>query len=102
MRTSGGVMPYLLGGVALGAGAAWLLRKRAPSPLPEPKGEWTLGMRLATGAIGGGLMMYGNRATGKTARLAAVTGMGLVTRSILDQPVRGWQDVIKPRTLLAL
>jgi uncharacterized membrane protein len=93
---------YLMGGFVAGAGAAliWRMTRRRRREETLPPEHWSTTARLAAGAIGGGLILYGTRAPGKMGRLAATAGTGLLVRCITDQPVHKLSDVIQPRALL--
>lgn len=98
MRDDERLNPYLLGALAIGTGVGLFVLLRSQ----KDDAHWSPAARLVAGAIGGGLLIYGRNATGKTAKLAEATGIGMLTRSLLDQPVRSLRDVIKPTQLMAL
>ena len=105
MRSSNSVVPYILGGIAVAIGVAVIFREKKERGLKSSLAmaeDWTPTVRIVTGVIGGGLMLYGNKSHGKLSRAAVTAGMGLVARSLLDQPVREWKDVIQPESILAL
>jgi len=102
----------LLGGIAVGIGAALLLRSRHTSDGVDTRrgfvtvegadgnGHWSPGTRLAVGALGGGLMFYGLRAPGTIARMAATAGAGMLMRCAMDNPIQDWSELLKPQTLM--
>ncbi len=97
-------MSYVIGGLALGAGVVYYLNRRnrpAAEPAPVLAGNhWSRNERLAAGIAGAGLALYGMRSEGKFARAASLAGMGLLARSVQDQPVHKLSDVISPAALL--
>jgi uncharacterized membrane protein len=114
MTGSKGMRSFLLGGAALGVGAAvaWKLTSRKQhsdshdsrnlQTIENFREHWSPTMRFAVGAVGGGLMVYGMRASGKMSRVAVTTGAGLLARSVTDKPIHDWADVLKPQSLLGI
>ena len=98
----------LIGGLAVGAAVAMTYRSKTKQsePMPEPEhlsdADWSLAKRIAMGAAGGGLMLYGMRAKGKLARMASPAGAGMLARSVRDEPIHEIRDVINPRALLMI
>ncbi len=114
MAATSGMKSFLIGGAALGIGAAvaWRLTSKRP-PVDthasrnlqtienfREKEHWSPTMRFAVGALGGGLMVYGMRASGRMSRVAVTTGAGLLARSVTDTPIQDWADILKPQSLL--
>jgi hypothetical protein len=108
--TGSGKSTLLIGGIAAGVGAALLLNSRRKPDTVEtrrgyvrvegPDGHWSPTTRLAVGALGGGLMLYGMRAPGTIARMAATAGAGMVMRCVMDKPIQDWTELLKPHTLM--
>ena len=97
---------YLTGAIVIAAGAALVLlfRKREGkrSLLHAEEGHWSPAMRVATGAAGGGLLLYGSQAKGKLAALATTAGTGLLSRSLADEPIADWQEILPKEHLMSL
>lgn len=67
---------------------------------PARNGDWSSAERIAAGAVGGGLIYYGSKSTGRFGKLAAAAGTAMLMRSLRDEPIQAWTDVVKPRMLL--
>lgn len=104
--------PLLIGGIVVGIGAALILRSRSKAAktshdvrnkatVANFEDHWSSATRLAVGLIGGGLMVYGMRAEGRVAKIASTAGLTLVTRSVTDNPIHDWAEVMKPHLTLS-
>lgn len=97
MEHNGSMNSPLVAGLAIAAGigvALWLNRR-------EDRGESRAVARLASGAVGGGLLLYGMNASGKLSRLAATAGGTLLVRSLKDEPIRHWTEIINPAKMFS-
>ena len=52
------------------------------------------------GGLCGGLLLYGMRSSGKLSKLSTTTGAALLSRSLADQPIDSWKDVLPGGALL--
>ncbi len=98
---------FLVGGLAVGAALAWRYRHKSKSeeiiPLPvqnEVAEDWSMAERIALGAAGGGLLIYGMRSKSKLGRVASLAGAGMLARSVRNEAVHELSDVVNPRALL--
>jgi CBS domain-containing protein len=58
--------------------------------------RWSATTRMAIAAVGGGLLVYGLRSTGRTRKIAATAGAALVARGLTGRPFEGLGDLMKP------
>lgn len=99
---------YLKVALVVAAGAAMLMilrnrtQDRSRAHHAANSDHWTPAMRLATGAAGGGLLLYGIKSSGKISKLATTAGAGLLSRSLADQPIDSWKDIIPTGALMPL
>lgn len=63
---------------------------------------WTPAARFTAAAVGGGLLVYGLRSKNAIGRIAATAGAGLIARSISNNPVKNWMELVKPQSALGL
>lgn len=66
------------------------------------EGGWTPAARFTAAAIGGGLLIYGLRSHHAVARIAATAGAGLIARSISNNPVKNWMELLKPQSAMGI
>lgn len=98
---------YVRAGLLFAAGAALVLlmpkREREDAARRVHQAEhWEPSARITTAAVGAALMLYGMKTTGKVAKLAATSGAGLLMRSIADEPIDSWRDVLPANSFHSL
>jgi len=88
----------------------------APGNIPDLQGDkewpgersefmqanWSPTARLVASALGGGLVIYGLRASGPLAKATATVGAGLLARGVSNKEVGSWADLGAARRALGL
>jgi len=64
--------------------------------------NWSPAARLLASAVGGGLVLYGVRASGPIAKATATVGAGLIARGVSNKPAASWTDLSAARRAIGV